>query len=121
MTGVQTCALPIYVVFIQSLVTAIKNGDQVAADQSTQQLYKNANDIAAHYARINPFWDETQWRALLYNYVGMIIQDAVALGTREFEKDLDIFDRMLLAALAMGDYQAEGIIQYLTVTKRDIV
>ena len=51
----------------------------------------------------------------------LIIQDAIALGTRDFEKDLDIFDRMLLAALAMGDYQAEGILQYLTVTRRDLV
>ena len=113
--------LSLHVVHIQTLVNAIKIGDQANADYSSQQLYKNADDIAAHYARMNPFWDETQWKALLYNYVGMIIQDAVALGSREFEKDLDIFDRMLLGALAMGDYQAEGFIQYLTFTGRDVV
>ena len=113
--------LSLHVTYIEAIVNAIKNGDQATVDYYTQQLYKNANDIAAHYARMNPFWDETQWKVLLYNYVGMIIQDAVALGSREFEKDLDIFDRMLLAALAMGDYQAEGFIQYLTATRRDTV
>ncbi len=111
--------LSLHVAYIQALVNAIKNADPATADYYTQQLYKNANDIAAHYARTNPFWDETQWKSLLYNYVSMLIQDAVALGAREYEKDLDIFDRMLLSALSMGDYQAEGFMQYLTVTKRD--
>jgi len=87
--------LSLHVAFIQTLVNAIKDGDQVAADYYTQQLYKNSDNIAAHYARMNPFWDEIQWKVLLYNYVGMIIQDAVALGSREFEN--------------------------LTVTRRDIV
>lgn len=63
---------------------------------------------------MNPFWEEMQWETLLYNYINLAIQDAVALGSREFGKELDIFERMLLASLAMGDYLGDGLYQYLT-------
>lgn len=106
-----------HVASIQSLANALIIGDQAAADYSTRQLYKNAEDIAAHYGKINPFWDEAQWKTLLSNYVRMLIEDAVILGTRDFERDLDIFDRMLLSALLMGDYLADGFVQYITATK----
>lgn len=111
--------LTMHVTIIRSLANALQIGDQAAADYSVQQLYQNAADIAAHYAKINPFWDETHWRTLLFNYVGMLIQDAVALASRDFEKDMDIFDRMLLSALLMGDYHAEGFLDYILAAGRD--
>lgn len=109
--------LSMHAAYVQALADALKTGNQEAADSSTQLLYKNAGDIAAAYAKANPFWDETQWKTLLYNYVNLLIQDAVALASHDYDKELDIFDRMLLAALLMGDYQAEGFLQYITATK----
>lgn len=110
--------LSLHVTYIQLLANALLSGDQDAANYSTQQLYNNASDIAEYYAKSNPFWDQTQWRTLLFNYVSLLIQDAVALAAGDFERDLDIFDRMLLSALLMGDYQADGFIQYITATAR---
>jgi hypothetical protein len=100
--------------YIMSLANALAAGNQEEADHYTKILYQNADDLAAHYAKMNPFWDEMQWRTLLYNYINLFIQDAVALSSHEFEKELDIFERMLLAALAMGDYHADGLYQYMT-------
>lgn len=100
--------------YIMSLANALAVGNQEEADYYTKLLYQNADDIAAHYVKMNPFWDEMQWRTLLYNYINLFIQDAVALSSHEFEKELDIFERMLLAALAMGDYHADGLYQYMT-------
>ncbi|HML38531.1 MAG TPA: hypothetical protein PKA19_14105 [Bacillota bacterium] len=99
--------------YILSLGNAMAAGDQETADYYTQLLYENADAMAAQYAKMNPFWDEMQWKTLLYNYINLIIQDAVATGSREFEKELDIFERMLLASLAMGDYLADGFYQYM--------
>ncbi|HVI40016.1 MAG TPA: hypothetical protein VM577_05095 [Anaerovoracaceae bacterium] len=109
--------LSLHVFYILSLVNALAGGNQDAANYYTQLLYQNANDIASQYAKMNPFWDEMQWKTLLYNYINLIIQDAVALGSHEFDKELDIFERMLLAALAMGDYLADGLYQYMTTGK----
>ncbi len=106
--------LSLHVLYVQSLANALVIGDQNAANYATQLLYQNADNIASQFAKMNPFWDEMQWKTLLYNYINLVIQDAVALGAREFETELDIFERMLLAALAMGDYQAEGLYQYIT-------
>lgn len=106
----------LYVNYIQGLANALATGNQEAANYYTQLLYQNADAIAAHYAKMNPFWDEMQWKTLLYNFVNLIIQDAVALGSRDFDKELDIFERMLLAALAMGDYQADGLYEFMTLS-----
>lgn len=106
--------LSLHVLNVQSLANALVIGDQNASNYYTQLLYQNADRIASHLSKMNPFWDEMQWKTLLYNYINLIIQNAVALGAREFEKELDIFERMLLAALAMGDYQADGLYQYIT-------
>jgi hypothetical protein len=106
--------LSLHVLYVQSLANALVSGDQNTANYYTQLLYQNADDIASQFAKMNPFWDRIQWRTLLYNYVNLIIQNGVALGSREFEKELDIFERMLLAALAMGDYHADGLYQYMT-------
>lgn len=111
--------LSMHAIHIQSFADALLRGDQPATDYSVQQLYRNAGDISAHYAKVNPFWDETHWRTLLFNYIGMMIQDAMALAARNFERDMDIFDRMLLSALLMGDYHADGFLQYILATGKD--
>jgi len=109
----------LHVFDVLSLINAIAQGNQDVANYYTQLLYQNANDLAAQYAKMNPFWEEMQWRTLLYNYINLIIQDAVALGSRDFEKELDIFERVLLASLAMGDYLGEGLYQYMVGIKKE--
>lgn len=106
--------LSLHVLHVQSLVNAMVSGDQAGANYATQSLYQNADNIASQFAKMNPFWDVMQWKTLLYNYINLIIQDVVALGSGEFETELDIFERMLLAALALGDYHADGLYQYIT-------
>lgn len=108
--------LSLHVQYIQGIANAMATGNQDVANYYTQLLYQNADGIASHYAKMNPFWDEMQWKTLIYNYINLVLQDAVALGSRNFDKELDIFERMLLAALAMGDYQADGLYQYMTST-----
>jgi cytochrome c biogenesis factor len=110
--------LSIYVVYIQSLAQALYSNDQAAADSSVRKLYQTTDELAAQYAKMNPFWSEQQWKTLLYNFINLVIQDAVALRSRDYDKDMDIYDRMLLAALAMGDYQADGLYQYITAAGR---
>lgn len=109
--------LSIYVVYIQSLAQALYHNDQANADSGVRKIYQTSDEIAAQFAKMNPFWDEQQWKTLLYNYMNLMIQDAVALRSRNYDKDMDIFERMLLAALAMGDYQADGLFQYITATR----
>jgi hypothetical protein len=110
--------LQMQAMYMITLTDAMKAGDQANVDATTAQLYGNADSIAAYYAKINPFWETTQWRNLLYTYIAMTIEEILSLMTRNYEKDLDIADRLLYHALYMGDYMASGIIQYLSVTQK---
>lgn len=112
--------LSLQVIYIQSLADAMASGDQDTADYYAQLLYQNADNMASHYARMNPFWDEMQWRTMLYHYISLTLQDAVALGAHDFYRELDIFERMLIASLAMGDYLADGFYQYMTIPRATI-
>lgn len=103
-----------HIINLQILVNALKNGDQATVDASAQRLYSNADLLAAYFSRINPSWNESQWRNLFYTYDRTVIEEAVAVMTGDFVKSLDIFDRLLLNALSMADYLASGFIQYLT-------
>lgn len=104
-----------HIINLQILVNALKNGDQATVDASVQRLYSNADLLAAYFSRINPFWNEAQWRNLFYTYDRTVIEEAVAVMTGDYVRSLDIFDRLLLNALSMGDYLASGFIEYLTV------
>jgi len=104
-----------HIINLQILVSALKNGDQATVDSSAQRLYSNADLLAAYFSRINPFWNEGQWRNLFYTYDRTVIEEAIAVMTGDFVRSLDIFDRVLLNALSMADYLANGFIQYLTV------
>lgn len=106
--------LSLHAVYVQALTNAFATGDQEAVNNYAQLLYQNADSIAAHYATMNPFWDEMQWQTLLYNYINLLVQDAAALHAGEFEKELDLFERMTIATLAMGDYLAQGLYEYMT-------
>lgn len=105
--------LSLQALYIISLGNAMAAGDQDTVNYYTQLLYENADETAVHHAKMNPFWDGMQWKTLLYNYINLVIQDVVATGSREFEKELDIFEQMLLASLAMGDYLADGFYEYM--------
>lgn len=105
--------------YVQDFITALKAGDLNTANEYAQLIYKNSDDIAYQYAKMNPFWDVTQWRMLGYNYTDNLIEDAIALYTGDFENELDTFERMLLAGLAMGDYFAEGLYGYIMATRQE--
>jgi hypothetical protein len=108
--------LSLHTVHLQSLVNALLFGDQAAVNYSIEKLFQNGDDIAEYYAKINPFWDADKWKTLLRNYNRTLVEEAFALKAGEFENELEIFDRLLFIALQMGDYLADGLIQYLTVS-----
>lgn len=109
-----------HIINLQIFVNALKTGDQATVDVSVQRLYSNADLLAAYFSRINPFWNEGQWRNLFYTYDRTVIEEAVAVMTGDYVRSLDIFDRLLLNALFMADYLAQGFIQYLTATRREV-
>jgi len=101
------------VMLYRQLVEAMIAGNNDAANTITQALYKNADERAAYLASINPFWDEAQWKYLIYNFYAFSFQEIISILTND-PKNVDLFDRFLQYTDTMGDYFAQGLFQYLT-------
>ena len=104
-----------HIILMMTMATAIKNGDQETVSSNTAQLYANADELAAYLDQINAFWDDRQWRYLLYNYIRLNLNRMVALAEGDFEESVKINDRLTYQALQMADYMSNGIIQYLHI------
>lgn len=101
------------VILFRNLVEAMIAGDSAAADLLVRDLYKNADQRAAYLASINPFWDETQWKYLIYTFYSYSFQEIMSILAVD-PRNIDLFDRFLQFADSMGDYFSQGLFNYLT-------
>jgi hypothetical protein len=104
------------VILYRQLVEAMLTGNNESANAITQELYKNADERAKYLASINPFWDETQWRNLIYTFYNFSFQEIVSILTND-PKNVDLFDRYLQFTDTIGDYFAQGLFNYITQSK----
>lgn len=93
------------------LVGAAKNGDNAAVEKYRQQWYRNADKIAAFLANINPYWNEEEWRSLLYHHLGMTESEAVYRLNGRYAADIAIYEEIEKEALEMADIMANGILK----------
>lgn len=102
-----------YIIILGNLLHAQLAGDEEAAGNYTRQLYSNIDQRAKFLAQINPYWQEDNWRALLYTFNNMLLEDSTSLLTQQYQQNILIFDRLLSQSTIIGDYFSEGIFNYL--------
>lgn len=107
--------LSIHIDLIVDAITAQKNGDQQALSNSAELLYQNADEISEFLEQINPFWFKAQWKNLLYTYINMTFEETASLFSGDYIRDISAFDRIQYQTLLIGDYMANGIVQYLEI------
>lgn len=91
------------------LVKAAKAGDSNAAADAEKRWYANADDIAAFLASINPFWSESEWRAMLYEHLALTKTEAVNMLTKKYAESISTFDAIEKQALGMADTMVSGM------------
>ena len=106
--------LSMHIMYMVELVQAMKQDDRNRVDFYTAQLYRNGDELADFLVSLNPFWNELQWQTLLHGYINMSINEAVSIFAQDHERSLDIFDRLIVQSLVMGDSIGDGVIEYLT-------
>lgn len=99
-----------FVTSATSVMNGVKNNNQEAVNSSTILWYQNADALASFLAQINPFWDERQWRNLLYQYIAMSNQAITSTVGSNFELEISINDRLQDLTYILGSYMARGII-----------
>jgi len=102
-----------YILIQIQLIEALTNNDQAAADTYTQELYKNADEIAAFLGQF-PYWSETQWKQYLYSDINAYLDEVRAFMAGDYEREISIYERILLNAQDIGEYMTRGILGDLT-------
>lgn len=92
------------------LTEALKEGDRELVDEIMMRIYQNADGISALLAETNVYWDEEQWKSLLYQYIRLQIDEMVAMLSGNYERDIEIYKRWEDVSELIGSYMARGII-----------
>ncbi|QIB68605.1 hypothetical protein Ami103574_04390 [Aminipila butyrica] len=96
------------------LVNAQINDDADTVNEYMNQLYENINQMAIFLSEINPFWAESEWKALLYRFNEIIIEQLSAFLYKEYTKNIEAFDKLLNLTSIIGNYYSKGMLNYLT-------
>ncbi len=107
-----------YIAILQSLFIAQINNDVDAINNLTQQAYQNINSTAALLASINPYWSQSEWVTLLNSFTSMQIDEATTFLTKDYTRNIDIFDRILALTNIIGDYFSEGLTNYFILSQQ---
>ena len=102
-----------YIDLIDDLITAQMNGNIDDINRITQLLYQNANERAASVSKLNPYWDESEWRNRLYNNLRSTLDESVSFLNGDYARNLDIFRTLLDQAESSSGYFAQGLVNYL--------
>jgi len=107
-----------YIAILESLFIAQINNDINEINSLIQQAHQNVNDAAALLASVNPFWNENEWVTLLSSLTNLQIDEATTFLTKDYMRNIDIFDRLLSLTNIIGDYFSEGLINYFLFSQR---
>ncbi|MDF2654496.1 MAG: hypothetical protein K0R19_970 [Bacillota bacterium] len=109
-----------HIKLIISLITAQIEGNADIAAEATRLLYQNAEETASFLASINPFWDKTTLRDRLYSYIRSTIDESTTFLTGEYDRNIDIFARILTHAENTGNEFAMGLFNYIISKKLNL-
>jgi hypothetical protein len=113
-SNTYTNLLSSYITSIESLIDAQKNADDTAVNGYMEQIHDNIHQRADILSKINPFWQESEWRALFFRYLLLTIDESNAFLSRDYVKSTEIFDTLLSHATIMSDYFLNGLYKYIT-------
>ena len=84
-----------YLANLQAFFNAQINNNTDEINNLTQEIYKNVNSTAALLASANPYWTQSEWEALLNSFTSMQIDESTTFLTKDYTRNIDIFDRIL--------------------------
>lgn len=76
----------------------------------TAQLYQTVDRLAKFLAQINLYYEEDQWRNLLFQAVNLAISETTSILSNDFQKEIEVSSSMADLSIMFGNYMARGII-----------
>lgn len=94
------------------LVKATLAGDQKAAAEAERMWYANADQIAVFLSSINPYLPEEEVRKMFYEHLALTKQEAVSMINKDYQKDIEVYDRIEKQAREMADTISDAMVKH---------
>ena len=92
-----------------NLIVALKTGKQKVIDELNKKWYKNADDMVDELNRLNTFYLREELHDMLYNYLKLLTEEAVARLKSDYTKDIKAHEMLQEEVLQMSEFFANGI------------
>lgn len=93
------------------LIVALKNGNQKLAQELNTKWYKNADDIARAFSRINPFYPYEKVRQMFYTHLQLTTDEVSARLKKDYAADIKAYDAVQKEILKMSKFFVDGIVK----------
>jgi len=94
-----------------ALITALRDRKTAEADKLKTQWYQNADKMAEAFSGINPYFNYSELRKMLYRHLDLTTQEVAMRLAGNFAADIKAFDEVEREALSMADYFSMGIMR----------
>jgi len=105
-----TALLKSHITIAADVVTAAKKGDKTALNEASKRWYDNADEIAAFLSSANPGWKLNDLKAMMNEHLKFTTDEAVARIQKNYDADIEAYDKVHEEILMMADDLSNGII-----------
>lgn len=91
------------------LIVALKNKDNLKAQELDKKWHQNADEIAEFLSSINPYYNRQELQQMLYEHLALTTEEVKARLRGDYKTDIEAFDRVEKEALKMASYFTRGI------------
>ena len=92
------------------LVTAAVKGDTATANAKEIEWYKNADDIAVFWSKINPYLKQEDVKKMFYTHLDLTKKEAVTMIQKKYKEDIATFDQIVMEVLMMSDMLTNAVV-----------
>ena len=116
----MTAELRKHILIAADVVAAAKAGDKAKLADAQARWRKNADEIAALLASVNPrYWKLAAMKSEMRKHLALTTQEAVARLQGRWAADVVAYDRVHAHILHMSDVLADGLVKQFPSRFRD--
>lgn len=93
------------------LITALKDENQVLAQELNTRWYKNAEDMANAFSSINPNYSRNEVLHMLNEHLRLVTDEVAARLKEDYVADIKAHDIVQKEILKMADFFVNGIVR----------
>ena len=104
-----------HLVIGEKLIVALKNNDMKLASELNTQWYKNADDMADAFSRINPYYPRDVVQKMFYNHLQLTSDEVNARLRGDYTADIKAYDLVQKEILSMSQFFVDGIFKQFPI------